>query len=74
MAVEQIGNDYVVEWSIDVVAESPQAAAAQAWELLRAPHSTANVFDVIPADGSGEAVRVDLQELIEEEATNADNP
>ena len=52
---------YVVTWEIDVDAETPQDAARQAWELMRAEDSTANVFDVLDEDG--ECTRVDLEDL-----------
>lgn len=38
--------DYRVSWEIDVSADSPRSAAEQAWGLMRAPGSTANVFKV----------------------------
>lgn len=65
-----IAKEYVVEWAIEVVADSPEAAAKAAWDMMRDPDSTANVFDVIEADGSGEAVQVDLQDELEEEGTD----
>ncbi len=54
---------YVVEWCIDVDADSPREAAQQAWETMRRPKSTANVFDVI--DPKGETKRIDLQVIWE---------
>ena len=52
---------YVVTWEIDIDAETPQDAARQAWAAMRAPESTANVFDVL--DEAGGCTRVDLEEL-----------
>ena len=52
---------FVVTWEIDMDAETPQDAARQAWALMRAPESTANVFDVL--DAEGECTRVDLEEV-----------
>jgi hypothetical protein len=54
---------YVVTWEIDIeCATSPRQAAEQAWDILRHPDSTANVFVVYPGDGDGEGVTVDLLE------------
>ena len=53
-----------------MTADSPEAAAQAAWDMMRDPDSTANVFDVIEADGSGEAVRVDLQDELEEDGVD----
>jgi hypothetical protein len=54
---------YVVTWEIDIEdATSPQQAAEQAWDMLRHPDSTANVFVVYPGDGAGRGVTVDLLE------------
>lgn len=53
---------YLVTWEIDVDADDPVQAALEAYRLMRAPDSLANVFDVIECDSDGEAVRVDLQE------------
>lgn len=60
---------YRVEWSIDVDADTPELAAKRAWAMMRGEHSTANVFEVLECDGTGEAVMVDLQELNEKEPT-----
>jgi len=55
-----MSNHYVVTWEMDIDAETPQDAARQAWALMRAKDSTANVFDVLDADGG--CTRVDLME------------
>ena len=52
---------YRVEWSIDIDAASPAAAAAQALVVQRDPHSSATVFDVTEFDGSDAPVRIDLE-------------
>lgn len=62
--------DFLVTWSIDITADTPEAAAREAWRLMRNEGSIANVFDVF--DGTGEPVHVDLQELDEERAEAAD--
>lgn len=54
---------YVATWQMEIEADSPEDAARQAWEHMRRPDSTANVFDVI-GEGGGTA-RVDLTELEE---------
>jgi hypothetical protein len=47
-----------VEWRIDIEADSPEEAAAQALVCQRDTESTAVVFDVF--DENGEMVTVDL--------------
>lgn len=54
---------YLVTWEIDAEADSPEAAARWAWETMRKPGSTANVFTV--TEESGEQHKVDLQEIEE---------
>jgi hypothetical protein len=54
---------YVVEWSMEFEAETSEDAARQALAVHRNPESIATVFDVLEADGSGEAIRVDVTEL-----------
>lgn len=56
-----MSNHYVVTWELDVDAGTPEEAARQAWAAMRAPESTANVFDVLDAEGG--CTRVDLEEL-----------
>lgn len=56
-----MSNHYVVTWEIDIDGDSPQDAARQAWAHMRAVDSTANVFDVLDAEGG--CTRVDLEEL-----------
>jgi hypothetical protein len=55
---------FFVTWEIHVDAETPEAAAREAWGLMRRPGSTANVFDVF--DTCGNMQRVDLAELDQE--------
>lgn len=60
---------YRVTWEIDIETErgDPAEAAEKAWEHVRRPDSTANVFDVYDEDGN--VTRVDLQEVIEERSS-----
>ncbi len=51
---------YLVIWEIDIYADSPREAAEKAWDHMRAPFSTANVFTVL--DKSGVGTIVDLEE------------
>lgn len=60
-------KDYLVEWSIDITADCPEAAAREALRIQRDSDSWATTFDVIPADGSGEAIQIDVQKLDDEE-------
>lgn len=53
-------KNYLVEWYIDVEAESPQEAAEKALEIQRDPDSIATVFTV--SDGDSSTVNVDLSE------------
>lgn len=57
---------YRLTWEIDAEASSPEEAARWAWETMRKPGSTANVFDV--TDENGVTTRVDLQEIDEHAA------
>jgi len=45
-------NEYTINWTIEVYADSPQAAAEQALEIMRDPASTATVFEVIEIGGN----------------------
>jgi len=58
---------YHIIWEIDDEADSPEAAARQAWEAIRRPDSTLNIFDVI--DDEGVRTRVDLQDAAAREAS-----
>ena len=53
--------EYLVRWEIELEADNPQDAAAQALDIHRDPDSIATVFDVVDPDG--ETTRVDVQEL-----------
>lgn len=53
-------SHYVVTWELDVDAGTPEEAARQAWAAMRRTESTANVFDVLDAEGG--CTRVDLME------------
>lgn len=63
IAAEGEPTSYRVEWSIDIEADTPEAAARQAWAHMRRHDSTANVFTVISASGDQE--QIDLQEIDE---------
>lgn len=52
---------YLVIWEMDIYADSPREAAEKAWGHMRAPFSTANVFNVIDKDGVGTIVDLDEQ-------------
>ena len=51
---------YLVTWEMDIYADSPWEAAEKAWDHMRAPDSSANVFEVIDANGVGTII--DLSE------------
>jgi hypothetical protein len=51
--------NYLVEWAIDIEADSPQEAAQLALETQRDETSTATVFTV---SGDGNVVDIDLSE------------
>lgn len=55
-------NNYVVSWSIDIEASSPEDAATRAREIMLDPESIATVFEVTNAKLK-EVVIVDLEEL-----------
>lgn len=57
-------KEYRVEWVIELDAESPEEAAAQALEIQRDPESIATVFRV-SAVGDPDEVWVDLSALLE---------
>jgi len=59
-------KEYLVQWEIELKAESAEDAARQALAIMRDPDSMATVFDVFDEDGESE--RIDLLELDEEEA------
>ena len=54
-------KEFLVEWRINVEADTPQLAAARALEIQRNAESHAVVFDVYETD-NGEKVTVDLME------------
>lgn len=51
---------YLVTWEMDIYAETPREAAEKAWDHMRRPDSTANVFTVLNKDG--DTTLVDLEE------------
>lgn len=59
---------YTCSITIDVDADSPEAAAKRAWELLAGPEAMLPVVEVFdrgdfPHDDGGVAQKIDLQEL-----------
>ena len=59
--------DYFVTWDIDAEnVATPVAAARYAFDAMRRPDSTANVFTVI--DGAGSAFAVDLSAVADGDA------
>lgn len=59
--------EYHVTWTIEVNADNPTAAAERALELVRAPNSTATVFEVVENEKPAvffnqQSYRVDLTE------------
>jgi len=57
---------YLVEWSIDIDAETPEEAAKLALEVQRDPESQGLFFEVTD-DKTGECVTVDLFEGVEDD-------
>ncbi len=53
---------YLVIWEMDIYADSPREAAEKAWDHMRAPDSTANVFKVIDTYGVGTIIDLEEQE------------
>ena len=51
---------YLITWEMDIYADSPRGAAEKAWDHMRHPFSTANVFTVVNKDG--DKIIVDLLE------------
>ncbi|RUW81551.1 MAG: hypothetical protein E5V52_11520 [Mesorhizobium sp.] len=61
---------YLVTWEIDYEGEGdPEAAARWAWDILRKPHCTANVFTMVDEDGN--ETKIDLAELDEARLENS---
>lgn len=50
---------YLVEWSIDIDADSPEDAARQALGIQQDPHTTATVFHIYGDDGSHDIVDIE---------------
>ncbi|MEW6545090.1 MAG: hypothetical protein AB1411_15960 [Nitrospirota bacterium] len=68
--------DYFVEWEMDIDdAQSPREAAQQAWEAMRRPDSSANVFTVHDKE-SGAVYHVDLdwEEMRQAQSTASSAP
>jgi hypothetical protein len=60
-------QDYLVSWTMDVVAKDPEDAARKAMAHIKRPGSWANVFSVTDQDGHTRTI--DLLEADEERAT-----
>jgi len=52
---------YIVEWAIDVDADSPHSAAVEALKIQRDRESTATCFTLLEQDGDGTQHTVDLE-------------
>lgn len=50
---------YLVSWSIDIDADSPEEAAQKAQDIQKDPESIATYFDVLDVH-SGETKQIDL--------------
>jgi hypothetical protein len=59
--------NYRVVWEIDIEADSPREAAAEALRIQRDPQSIATVFEVMPEGQPGETQFFDLFDLPSEE-------
>ena len=53
--------EYLVSWGINLDADTPEGAAAQALDIQRGPDSRATAFDI--TDAAGETKRIDVAEL-----------
>ena len=59
----RFATEYRVEWEIDAFsATNPREAAQEAWDAMRRPDSTANVFTVRGRDGS--VTEIDLGDAV----------
>ena len=52
-------SQFLVEWKIDIEADTPVEAAKEAMKIVRNPKTIATVFDVI--DENGDVTQVDLE-------------
>jgi hypothetical protein len=53
--------EYLVEWQIEIVAETPEEAARKALIIQRDTTSLATAFDV--TDDAGDTARIDLEAI-----------
>jgi len=58
-------TEYLVQWTIEILADSPEDAARQALAIQRDPFSSSTVFQVA-GDDNGEFETVDLEEVAEQ--------
>lgn len=63
MVKPDTGQEYTVEWAIEVYADTPEEAAMEAERIMQDPTNMANVFDVQPFGKPGEKVQVDLEQV-----------
>lgn len=60
-------QNYLVEWQINIDAETPEDAARQAFAIMQRSGTSATVFDIYPEDTkTGVPVRVDLTQMDQE--------
>lgn len=60
-----VAGRFLVTWTIDSDAETPEEAAQEAWAAMRRESSIANVFDVV--DHAGVVTTVDMDTLSAED-------
>lgn len=62
-AMKQVhgGEEYLVEWSIDITAQTPHEAASRALDIQRDAASTATFFEV--TDTRGQRHQIDLMQM-----------
>lgn len=59
-------TNFLVEWQIEVEAETPEAAARMAQEIMRDQNSLASVFNVYAGDPLRGGRTIDLAEIDQE--------
>lgn len=70
MPNEYVPKEYRVLVVIDVTDENPEAAAAQAWDLLRHMAPYPNI-DVIDANGMSHVVDLEAETILEQQSLRA---
>jgi hypothetical protein len=56
-------KDFEVTWTFTALATSPEGAAKQAWQAMRAQHSSANMFSVFDEEGNETQVELETDRL-----------